>query len=95
MRGFTRPERVESFMNAKLKEGLSPRTVQLSLVILRRALKRAMKRGLVGRNVAKEVDGPKVERPEVQPPTPDKLAPSSMPLRVNVGDAGRSRGIPA
>ena len=36
--------------------------MELSLVILRRALDQAAKWGLVGRNVAKLVDSPKVER---------------------------------
>ena len=54
-------------MNERLKSDLSPRTVQLSLVILRHALQTAVKWGLVGRNVAKLVDTPKVRRPEIKP----------------------------
>jgi integrase len=46
---------------------LSNRTVQLSLVILRMALKKAETWGLVARNVALLADAPKVERFEVQP----------------------------
>src|SRR5260370_16111155 len=56
------PQHVRAFLNQKLADGLSPRTVQLSLVILRRALGQAVKDGLLGRNVAKLVDGPRVER---------------------------------
>jgi hypothetical protein len=36
-------------MNRKLDDGLSPRTVQLSLVILRKALGRVLKDGLIAR----------------------------------------------
>lgn len=46
---------------------LSNRTVQLSLVVLRMALKKAETWGLVARNVALLADAPKVERFEVQP----------------------------
>jgi integrase len=59
------PEHVQAFVNERLKSGLSPRTVQLSLVILRHALKRAMELGHVARNVAKLVDSPKVRPPEM------------------------------
>ena len=58
-------------MNAQLKNGLSPRTAQLSLVILRHALDQAEKWGLVARNVAKLVDSPRVKRHEIQPLTPE------------------------
>ncbi len=51
---------------------LSPRTVQLSLAILRHALDQAVKWNLVGRNVAKLVDSPRVKRHEVKPFTPDQ-----------------------
>ena len=49
---------------------LSPRTVQLSLTILRHAIDQAVKWNLVGRNVAKLVDSPRVRRPEIKPMTP-------------------------
>ena len=56
------PQHVRGFLKQKLEDGLSPRTVQLSLVILRKALGQAVKDGLIARNVAKLVDGPRVER---------------------------------
>jgi integrase len=59
------PEHIQGFINERLKSGLSPRTVQLSLVILRHALDQAMKWDLVPRNVAKLVDSPKVRRLEM------------------------------
>lgn len=64
------PNHVQSVLNAKLGSGLSPRTVQLSLVILRHALDQAVKWGLAGRNVAKLVDSPKVKHFEIKPLTP-------------------------
>jgi integrase len=64
------PQHVQSFVNERLKTNLSPRTVQLSLVILRHALDTAMKWDLVGRNVAKLVDSPRVKHHEITPLDP-------------------------
>ena len=66
------PQHVRIFIKRKLEVGLSPRTVQLSLAILRRALGQATKDGLVGRNVAKLVDAPRWKRPEVKPWDPNE-----------------------
>ncbi len=68
------PQHVRAFIKRKLEDGLSPRTVQLSLVILRRALGQAVKDGLVARNVAKLVDAPRWKRPEVKPWEPAEAA---------------------
>jgi integrase len=67
-----RPEDVQAFLNRKLQEGLSPRTVQYLHAVLRRALGQAEKWGLVARNVARLVDPPKVARPEVRPLTAEE-----------------------
>jgi integrase len=64
------PQDVQGLLNQKLKEGLSPRTVQYLRAVLRRALGQAFKWGLVPRNVATLVDPPKIERQEVEPFTP-------------------------
>jgi integrase len=64
------PQQVQGFVNAKLKSGLSPRTVQLSLVILRHALDTAVKWNWAARNVAKLVDSPKTRRHEIKPLDP-------------------------
>jgi integrase len=61
------PAQVQALMNAKLEAGLSPKTVQYMRGVLRTALGQALKWGLVHRNVADLVDGPKVERHEIQP----------------------------
>jgi integrase len=68
------PQHVRAFLKEKLEAGLSPRTVQLSLVILRRALGQAVKDGLVARNVAKLVDAPRWKRPEVKPWEPSEAS---------------------
>lgn len=67
------PQHVQAFINAKLKEGLSPRTVQITLFVLRRALEQAVKWDLVARNVAKLVDTPHAERPEIKPIVADQV----------------------
>jgi integrase len=66
------PQYVRAFIKQKVADGLSPRTVQLSLVILRKALGQAVKDGSIGRNVAKLVDGPRVERFEGKTLTPEQ-----------------------
>ena len=66
------PVQVQAFLNSQLKRGLSPRTVQLSLAILRHALDTAVRCNLVARNVAKLVDSPRVRRPETRPLSPDE-----------------------
>jgi len=58
---------VESFLAGKLRSGLSPRTCQYLLVLLRMALTKAEREGLVGRNVARLAEGLKVERHETVP----------------------------
>jgi integrase len=66
------PQEVQALLSKQLADGLSPRTVQYTRAILRRALGHAVKWGLVARNVAQLVDAPKVERPASQPFTPDE-----------------------
>lgn len=67
------PQHVQSFINDKLAEGLSPRTVQYLHAVLRRALNQALKWELLPRNVATLVEPPRVRRPEVQPLTTDQV----------------------
>jgi integrase len=64
------PGEVETMLAGKLAAGLSPRRVQLIRATLRRALARAEKHGIVGRNVAALADGPAQIRREVQPLSP-------------------------
>ena len=54
--GALTPLDVQAWLNAKLEEGLAPRTVQYIHATLRDALNAAVRWGVVGRNVATLVD---------------------------------------
>jgi len=56
------PQHVQALMNRKLGAGVAPKTVQYMRGVLRTALEQALRWGLVSRNVAALVDGPRVER---------------------------------
>jgi integrase len=64
------PQQIQQFLNYKLESGLSTRTVQYLLVLLRRSLGLAVKWALVQRNVALLVDPPRVKSKVIQPFTP-------------------------
>lgn len=64
------PQLVDGMMAKKLEAGLSPATVVRIRATLRRALNRAVKQGLVHRNVAALADPPKVTTKPVAPLTP-------------------------
>ena len=66
------PAHLQGFYRAKLDAGLSPRTVQYMHVVLHRALKQALRWGLVMRNVAEAVDPPKVPKKEITPLSPEQ-----------------------
>ncbi len=61
------PAHVQALINAKLKEGLSPKTVHYMYSTLRNALNQAVRWEYVTRNVAAVVGGPRMERYEIQP----------------------------
>jgi integrase len=63
------PQHVQRMMRDMTAKGLSPRTVQYTRAVLRRALGQALKWGLVTRNVATLVDPPRSVRKPVQPLT--------------------------
>lgn len=65
------PQSVDSLLAQKLQSGLSARRVQYIRAVLRMALNHAMKRGLVGRNVAQLSISPKVTPPAVRPKSID------------------------
>jgi integrase len=67
------PEHVEAAWRALADEGLSPATVLVHHRILSRALKVAMQRGRVARNVVTLVDAPTAVRPEVVPLSTDDV----------------------
>jgi len=66
------PQQVQRMMRDMSAKGLSPRTVQYTRSILRRALGYALKWSLVTRNVATLVDPPRSVRKPVQPLTGDQ-----------------------
>ena len=66
------PQHVQSLVNKKLRDGLKPKTVRYLRGTLRSALNEAVKWGLVARNAAALVEGPRVERYRIQPFTPDE-----------------------
>ena len=63
------PEHLEACYRDLLAQGLSPATVLVNHRIISRALKVAMQRGRVARNVAALVDPPRVTKPELTPLT--------------------------
>ena len=58
------PQEVQSLLNRKLESGLAPRMVQYIRAVLRIALGKALKWGLVPQNVARLVDTPRVPKYE-------------------------------
>src|SRR6266571_455616 len=66
------PLDVQTLMNHKLREGLSPKSVRYIRGTLRTALNQAQRWGLIARNAAALVDGPRVPRYEIQPLTPEE-----------------------
>jgi len=66
------PAHVRGLYRKKLEAGLSPRTVQYIHVTLHKALKQAVRDGLVPRNVTEAVKPPQIQREEICPLTPDQ-----------------------
>jgi integrase len=60
-----RPELVDSFVTAKIKEGLAPKTVVNQLLVLQGMLKRAVRWRLIQRNPVLECERPRVEQAEL------------------------------
>ncbi len=64
------PAHLQGLYREKLDSGLSPRTVRYVHATLHKALKQALKWGLVPRNIAEAVDPPRLSKREMQPLTP-------------------------
>jgi len=64
------PAHVQTLYRAKLDEGLATKTVKYIHTTLHRALKQAVRWGLVPRNAAAEADPPRVHTPEMRPLSP-------------------------
>jgi integrase len=67
-------QHVQEFLNIKLQEGLSTRTVRYLLTLIRRTLTLAMKWGVISRNVASLVEPPRLISREVRPMSQDEAA---------------------
>lgn len=67
------PLHLQNLYSLKLKQNLSARTVQFIHSILHRALKQALRWGLVSRNVAGLVDAPSVKRKAPEMLTVDQV----------------------
>ena len=61
------PAHLQALYRAKLDQGLAPKTVKYIHTTLHRALKQAVRWGLVPRNAAAAVDPPRVITPEMRP----------------------------
>jgi integrase len=71
---------IQGMYRAMLDRGLSPRTVQYTHAVLHRALRQAVRWGLVPRNVSEDVDRPRASvRKRYDPSTATKPATSSIP----------------
>src|SRR5215218_3152741 len=66
------PLHLQSLYRERLDSGLSPRTVQYVHVVMHRALKQAVRWGLVPRNVSEAVDPPRIHRKEMRPLSPEQ-----------------------
>jgi integrase len=64
------PLHLQSLYSERLDSGLSPRTVRYVHVVMHRALKQAVRWGLVPRNVSEAVDPPRIHRKEMHPLSP-------------------------
>ncbi|MFN8515013.1 MAG: tyrosine-type recombinase/integrase [Chloroflexia bacterium] len=60
------PQHIQAMMTAMADRGLSPRSVEYTRAILRRALNQALRWGLVSRNVAALTNPPRVVKQEIQ-----------------------------
>jgi integrase len=65
--GKLTPANVQHLYREMQDRGLSTSTVRYTHAVLRRALKQAKRWGMVDRNVAEDVDPPRLKREEIQP----------------------------
>ena len=66
------PQHVQSFYAKKLKEGLSPKTINRSHALLHKALDNAVRWNIVARNVCDVVTKPREKRYEIHPLTEEQ-----------------------
>jgi integrase len=61
------PAHVQGIYRSMLDSGLSNRTVQYTHAVLRRAMKQAVRWGMIPRNPCDDTDPPKLQREEIRP----------------------------
>lgn len=61
------PAHVQGMYRSMLDRGLSTRTVQYTHAVLRRAMKQAVRWGMIPRNPCDDADAPRVQREEIRP----------------------------
>jgi integrase len=66
-------DHIRRFRRRKLDEGLSTRTVQCLLFLLRKALQQTVEDGLIPRNVAQGVKVSQVGKEEIRPLSPEQI----------------------
>jgi len=67
------PAHLQGLYRDRLDAGLSPSTVQRIHAVIHRALKQALRWGLVARNVSEATDPPRAQRKEIRPLTPEQV----------------------
>jgi integrase len=67
------PAHLQGLYRERLDAGLSPCTVQRIHAVVHRALKQALRWGLVAHNVSEATDPPKAQRKEIRPLTPEQV----------------------
>src|SRR5450759_575525 len=67
------PEQVQNFLNHKLQDGLSSKTVTYIRQVLRTSLDQGLRWNLISRNVVTLVPGPRKERKAIHPLQPDDI----------------------
>jgi integrase len=67
------PAHLQGLYRDRLDAGLSPSTVQRVHAVIHRALKQALRWGLVSRNVSEAANPPKAQRKEIRPLTPEQV----------------------
>ena len=66
------PAHVRGLYRKRLEDGLSPRTVQYVHITLHKALKQAVRDGLIPRNATEAVRPPQVRKEEIRPLSPEQ-----------------------
>ena len=72
--GAITPAHLDALHRAKREAGLSPRSVQIVHGIIRGALNRAVRQGIIAVNPCSRIDQPRAKRPDIKPLSHDEAA---------------------